>query len=218
MSKQTCGMIRDLLPLYAENMCSEESRQAVAAHLAECKACSDALRKMNTEVRVKADDDIAVMKRIKRRIRIEKIVIGAVVTAVLLLALWLLCFTLLNSDTEMDYNRYNLDAYVTVELDDNGDLWLVRDGLAMTADMIAPTLSDKNGNHFGYDQGFDKETKCGMGYTLRQRKIDEFAYTDLSLGGPVRSLICNINEAPEITYVFYYEAETNTEHVLWERS
>ena len=54
--------------------------------------------------------------------------------------------------------------------------------------------------------------------TLYQRKIDTFAYADMTSGEPERTLICNINEKPWVEYVFYYEAKTNTEHVLWERS
>ena len=106
MNQKNCDLIRDLLPLYAEDMCSEESRQTVAAHLAECAECNAMLRKMNTEIHVKADDDIAVIKRIKRRIRIEKTVIAGVVTVALLIVLYLLFFILLNTPQEMDYNRY----------------------------------------------------------------------------------------------------------------
>ena len=218
MSKKNCDLVRDLLPLYAEDMCSEESRQTVAAHLAECAECNAQLRKMNTDIHVKADGDIAAIKRIKRRIRIEKIAITAAVTVALLIALWLFLFTMLNSAQEMDYNRYGIGDLVSVELDENGDLWLVRDGFAMGADFVMPTLSDEAGNHFGVDAAFDADKKCGRGYTLMQRKADAFAYTDMSIGGPERTLICNINEEPEISYVFYYEAKTNTEHVLWERS
>ena len=37
--KYQCEMIRDLLPLYHDGVCSESSRQAVEAHLAECSEC-----------------------------------------------------------------------------------------------------------------------------------------------------------------------------------
>ena len=107
-------------------------------------------------------------------------------------------------------------TFYLMKLDDNGDLWLVRKGIAQTADGVYMTRSDENGNHFG-DGSFDKETKCGIGYTLMQRKIDRFAYIDISGEKPQRMLICNINEN-DVQYVFYYEAEANVEHVLWTRS
>lgn len=37
--KYTCKMIEDLIPLAAEGLCSEESRAAVEAHIAECESC-----------------------------------------------------------------------------------------------------------------------------------------------------------------------------------
>lgn len=38
-----CDMIRDLLPLYQDGICSESSRQAVETHLAECAECRSIL-------------------------------------------------------------------------------------------------------------------------------------------------------------------------------
>ena len=36
---KNCDMTRDLLPLYEDSSCSEDSRKFVEAHLAECEAC-----------------------------------------------------------------------------------------------------------------------------------------------------------------------------------
>lgn len=37
--KITCEIVEDLLPLYADNVCSEQSRQAVTEHLQKCEKC-----------------------------------------------------------------------------------------------------------------------------------------------------------------------------------
>ena len=50
MSKKNCDLVKDLLPLYAEGLCSEESSRTVAAHLADCAECNETLRKMNSEI------------------------------------------------------------------------------------------------------------------------------------------------------------------------
>ena len=34
-----CDIVRDLLPLYEDGLCSEESRKAVEEHLKSCEAC-----------------------------------------------------------------------------------------------------------------------------------------------------------------------------------
>ena len=38
-----CNVIRDLLPLYADKVCSEDSKEMVEEHLANCKKCKQEL-------------------------------------------------------------------------------------------------------------------------------------------------------------------------------
>ena len=46
-SKYPCSMIRDLLPLYRDNVCGDESRVIVEEHLRECTDCSHILEQLN---------------------------------------------------------------------------------------------------------------------------------------------------------------------------
>ena len=39
MNDIPCGVIRDLLPLYTEDLCSEESKALVESHLKNCSDC-----------------------------------------------------------------------------------------------------------------------------------------------------------------------------------
>ena len=49
--KTDCEIIRDLLPLYVDDICSEKSRELVEEHLQECAECSDLLSKLKkTEI------------------------------------------------------------------------------------------------------------------------------------------------------------------------
>jgi len=41
-----CNIIRDLLPLYADDVCSDESRAMVDEHLSECPECSEELKRI----------------------------------------------------------------------------------------------------------------------------------------------------------------------------
>ena len=46
-----CEIIRDLLPLYADDACSRESRELVEEHIKECPGCAEELEKLkNTEI------------------------------------------------------------------------------------------------------------------------------------------------------------------------
>lgn len=77
--KYPCDVIQDLLPLYLDGVCSEESKAAVAQHLSECPACKqtyEALCEAETVVPEpldaaneiqKAASFQAVRKRLKHR-------------------------------------------------------------------------------------------------------------------------------------------------------
>lgn len=39
--KYICDMIQDLLPLYLDGVCSEESKKAIETHLSECSGCKE---------------------------------------------------------------------------------------------------------------------------------------------------------------------------------
>ena len=47
---EPCALIQDLLPLYRDGVCSDESRKAVEAHLKGCPACQAALAAMGAEI------------------------------------------------------------------------------------------------------------------------------------------------------------------------
>ena len=38
--KISCDIIQDLLPLYCDGVCSQDSKQVVEAHLQDCEKCS----------------------------------------------------------------------------------------------------------------------------------------------------------------------------------
>ena len=41
MSKTDCDIIKDLLPLYEDNICSEKSKDLIEEHLIECEDCRE---------------------------------------------------------------------------------------------------------------------------------------------------------------------------------
>lgn len=52
MEKISCNVIGDLLPLYCDDVCSEDSRVMVEAHLRDCPDCAKLLEKMKTEYKL----------------------------------------------------------------------------------------------------------------------------------------------------------------------
>lgn len=70
--KLDCEVIRDLLPLYAEQMASPASTELVEEHLQGCEACREQLRQMQMPVPVKPEVEPArplqeIRKNIDRR-------------------------------------------------------------------------------------------------------------------------------------------------------
>ena len=93
--KITCNIIEDLLPLYIDDMVSEDSRQLVEEHLKECAACRKMLDEMKKENQLRTVSgnakrnsdrrtEIAPLKKIRRRIR-RKRMISIILAAVLVL-------------------------------------------------------------------------------------------------------------------------------------
>ena len=48
--KISCDIIRDLLPLYKDNVCSDASKDMVEDHLSVCQDCQEYYEQMNTEL------------------------------------------------------------------------------------------------------------------------------------------------------------------------
>ena len=56
-----CEIIRDLIPLYLDKVCSEDSRKLVEEHLAECSECRKYMKELETEleaVKQKKEEDL----------------------------------------------------------------------------------------------------------------------------------------------------------------
>ena len=88
-----CAMIADLLPLYADGVCSEDSKKAVEAHLLECESCRNALEQMRADIPKEETLDLAeqeVLKKTSWIISKRAILAAAGVTAIVLY--WLVYF------------------------------------------------------------------------------------------------------------------------------
>lgn len=70
MNKKECDIIKDLLPSYVDNICSEASKEWIEAHLADCEECratAEALK--TTEFSVKQMDfaQVDAAKKVKKK-------------------------------------------------------------------------------------------------------------------------------------------------------
>lgn len=73
---QSCAVIRDLLPSYLEEICSEESCKLVDKHLSECKECRELAERLRTtgfEKEQAEEFTFDYMKKVKRHTRNREI-------------------------------------------------------------------------------------------------------------------------------------------------
>ena len=95
-----CPIIRDLLPLYLDEVLSPESADAVEQHLAECESCRQYCEKMRGgEIKAKTTQDehraLESLRRVKARLnrRTRRIIAASLATALALIGGW---YTLFN--------------------------------------------------------------------------------------------------------------------------
>lgn len=83
---KNCDIVRDILPLYVDEVCSEESRRLVDEHVSECPECSEILEKLKNNNYVdslKEEGEEVIFKHAKKEKR-KAAVAGSIVAAVLM--------------------------------------------------------------------------------------------------------------------------------------
>ena len=84
----SCNIIRDLLPLYAEDLVSEDSRRLVAEHLYSCDACAVALAELKKNAPIPVEVCAEALGKVKKDIRRRRVlsVMAAVLTLLTLVS------------------------------------------------------------------------------------------------------------------------------------
>ena len=90
--KNECNVVRDILPLFLENMVSDETAEAIKEHLDGCPECAAELEGLKTGKKVEkispeaSDFEAEVLKSIKnirRKLRKKVLRVGSVIAAVI---------------------------------------------------------------------------------------------------------------------------------------
>ena len=124
-----CGIIRDLLPLYIDDVCNEESKQAVENHLSECEKCRNYYESMkSTEGFVAKENDNSEdmkmannLKNVKSKInkKIRNIVLGAVAAMVFVIVGVTLLFNVALKEVSPDDVIVSANVYSFEDLIEN---------------------------------------------------------------------------------------------------
>lgn len=85
--KISCNVVKDLLPLYAEDLASQDSRNLVEAHICTCEDCKTLLNTMEKPTPIPAEPSMDSLNKVKKTIRRRRILsVMAAVMAVITIA------------------------------------------------------------------------------------------------------------------------------------
>ena len=223
--KNKCQVINDLLPLYVDQVCSKESRILVEEHIAECRECQNTLNMMRKDIKDAGDirdTQGALIKKIKRRLRIEKLVL---VFAVLFVLGNIVFFGGLDLITSMVHmQEVDIQNEIGVELDDDGNIWILRSGKATDAKAVVYDQYNGKGEVI---TNFEEEVinqDVEKTHVVCEVKLYENKYQQLmhklfkqtfNIIDEERSILLNIKEKENVDKVVI--KQNGEERVLWER-
>lgn len=139
--KYNCDIIKDLLPLYCDGVCSDASKSAVEEHLEECCGCNEICKSFADSSLcpvIKTDEEenkVKFMKNVKSKILLKNIIFSVVCVAVTVgigFGVYRLCevpmkgieysedaFTLADYGENMAAIKYNGRDYAKIEVIEN---------------------------------------------------------------------------------------------------
>ena len=162
--RNECHIVRDLLPLYIENMASEETREFVEAHLSKCPECNEIYLSMTEKGEEEIADEevqkkILPLQIVKKKLLRKKVVIS-VITVVLSLAI------LISAGTHV-YNFIDRQNKI-VHVDYGVSLWYSLEDRKAASDFVVNCLHSMG---FGYDLisvKFVSDAECLLAYCDRE--------------------------------------------------
>ncbi len=172
MSKITCDIVKDIMPLYIDGVCSTNSMQMVENHIIECPDCKDLLESyrnpaVTDEIKTsneKEFKELALKVKRKNRLKTALIVLGAVaasITGTLILGLFVLGIFSLGSEgyATIDTDNYGIyEGHIEAESQD------LFSGLYIFPKLISENVSDVyyfySCQGGGFDNSYQQFLKC----------------------------------------------------------
>ena len=117
MNKINCNVIKDILPLYVDDLASEDTKALVESHLKKCDSCMEEYRKMANVLQMPIECVTEPIEKLQKKWRSEKILTTIFTTVISLVVVLLLSFCLffygvpaseesIGLTTEFQINRY----------------------------------------------------------------------------------------------------------------
>lgn len=190
MKLVSCDVIEDLIPLYAEDMLSEASRQLVANHLDECEECRATLKELKEMTVLPVETDTKPLKKIQKTLRKKKRH-AIILTTLITLLIGALTVVFMTAPKYVPYS----ENVVTVSETDNGF-----------------TLVDFNEEVAGYDlQSYPDEDGAGAVYHLTTWTT---TWQALKQPEAIAPIVLNPSGEP-VEAVYYYQTNDAADQLIY---
>ena len=103
--KKNCEIIKDLLPLYIDNVCSNASKDLINEHLKSCNNCQKELENIKDNIVISKKNEINVFQNFIKKINL-KIIRNSILITILIIALIIpILYFCNNYEFTMEYNE-----------------------------------------------------------------------------------------------------------------
>lgn len=148
MDKISCQVINDLLPLYVDDVVSEETRTVIENHLTECRECTIKAERMkwNMEKEIKEKAAQAEKKALlsaREKIRKKRIMTAVISVFSVTLVMILAAFIMRNIRIPIKYDANNFRVKIEEEYDEEW-LYLYYDGLVSGHNLVGMADSERH--------------------------------------------------------------------------
>ncbi len=194
MKEMNCNVANDLIPLYVDDILSEDSKVMLEEHMKTCSECKEVAEKMKNDLPIVEDKDINPFKKLRKKILLRTILIVMVMFG--LYGVFLFCdLTVL----PVFYGPIFMEDLQVVETEEG--LFLRRENLASRGDVV---ILDDNANG---------EVKLYIGENIfgrfRMGWTEPLTYTQIAPSEP------RFGDKP-FSKVSYCDKDGNVLYVLWE--
>ena len=240
-----CGIIKDLLPLYIDEVCNGDSKQAVEQHLSECEACTKLYHTMRSTEGF-ADKDAALsedmqmvnsLKQVKNSInrKIKMIVLYVVAAAAVLVFGSYLLFNAAIKEVPLEDISVSANVYSLTELAESPVDVSDSESVTIRADEkdVSPTVEVKIPELGSITLTEDLIEKCGYASvvhvssdyflrTIEKEIVDNVLYISAFKTSVLNNRTDIFNnqviylEFQEIKEIVYVDKD-GTETVLWSK-
>lgn len=190
MNLVSCNVIEDLIPLYVEDMLSEDSKKLVEAHLDKCEECRGYLEELKEIDKLPIETDTEPLRKIQKTLQKKKWT-TTILTTLIALFIGALSVIYITAPKYLPYS----EEVVTVSETDNGLVFLAF-----------------NEEVAGYNfQSYTTQNGEGLVYHLIGWST---TWHDLTNTGEIDPIVLNSN-GEEVEAVYYYQTNETADQLVY---